>query len=161
MSNIVVIGSGFGGLAAAIRLQAQGHRVTIVERRERPGGRAYQLKGGGYTFDMGPSLITAPDLIEDVFTAAGRRMADYVELVPLDPFYRIYFDDGRSFDYTGAQAGMEEEIPKFTPADVAGYRRFMASLQRIYERAFQDLAHQPFIRRADFLRLLPEMARLR
>ncbi len=161
MSDVIVIGSGFGGLATAIRLQAGGHRVHIVERREKVGGRAYQLKDGGFTFDMGPSLITAPDLIDDIFAAAGRRTEDYVKIVPLDPFYRIFFDDGRSFDYSGDQQRMEAEIRKFNPADVAGYRRFMAGIKTIYERAFADLAHQPFLKRADFLKILPELARLR
>lgn len=161
MSNIVVIGSGFAGLAAAIRLQAAGHRVQIVEQREKVGGRSYQLIDRGFIFDMGPSLITAPDLIDDVFAAAGRKTEDYVKLVPLDPFYRIYFDDGRFFDYTGDQARMEAEIAKFNPADVEGYRRFMAGIKVIYERAFADLAHQPFLRRADFAKIMPELVRLK
>ena len=160
MSKIVVIGSGFAGLASAIRLQAQGHQVTIVERREKVGGRAYQLIDRGYTFDMGPSLITAPDLIDDVFASAGKRTEDYVKLVPLDPYYRIYFDDGRHFEYTGDQGQMEAEIARFNPADVEGYRRFMAGIKVIYDRAFADLAHQPFLRRADFVKILPELARL-
>ncbi|MDP9372998.1 MAG: phytoene desaturase family protein, partial [Chloroflexota bacterium] len=161
MSDVIVIGSGFGGLATAIRLQAGGHQVHIVERREKVGGRAYQLKDGGFTFDMGPSLITAPNLIDDIFAAAGRRTEDYVKIVPLDPFYRIFFDDGRLFDYSGDQERMEAEIRKFNPADVAGYRRFMAGIKTIYERAFADLARQPFLKRADFLKILPELARLR
>ena len=160
MSKIVVIGSGFAGLASAIRLQAQGNQVTIVERREKVGGRAYQLIDRGYTFDMGPSLITAPELIDDVFASAGKRTEDYVKLVPLDPYYRIYFDDGRHFEYTGDQAQMEAEIARFNPADVEGYRRFMAGIKVIYDRAFADLAHQPFLRRADFVKILPELARL-
>lgn len=160
MSHIVVIGSGFAGLASAIRLQAQGHQVTIVERREKVGGRAYQLIDRGYVFDMGPSLITAPDLIDDVFAAAGRSTADYVRLVPLDPFYRIYFDDGRHFEYAGDQARMEAEVAKFNPADVAGYRRLMAGVKAIYDRAFDDLAHQPFLKRSGFVKILPDLARL-
>ncbi len=160
MGKVVVIGSGFAGLASAIRLQASGQQVTIVERREKVGGRAYQLIDGGYTFDMGPSLITAPDLIDDVFAAAGRRTEEYVTLVPLDPYYRLYFDDGRYFEYTGDQARMEAEVAKFNPADVEGYRRFMAGIKVIYDRAFADLAHQPFLRRADFVKILPELARL-
>ena len=160
MGKVVVIGSGFAGLASAIRLQASGQQVTIVERREKVGGRAYQLIDGGYTFDMGPSLITAPDLIDDVFAAAGRRTEEYVTLVPLDPYYRLYFDDGRYFEYTGDQERMEAEVAKFNPADVEGYRRFMAGIKVIYDRAFADLAHQPFLRRADFVKILPELVRL-
>ncbi len=96
----VVIGSGFGGLALAARLQAAGLDVTLVEKRDQIGGRAYQLRDGGYTFDMGPSLITAPDIIDSIFRASGRRLEDYVELMPLDPSYRIYFHDGTHIDYT-------------------------------------------------------------
>ncbi len=161
MSDIIVIGSGFAGLATAIRLQAQGHRVQIIEKRPKIGGRSYQLIDRDYVFDMGPSLITAPDLIDAVFASAGKRTEDYVNIVPLDPFYRIYFDDGRFFEYTGDQARMEAEIARFNPADVVGYRRFMAGVQEIYERAFADLAHQPFLRRADFAQILPELVRLK
>ncbi|MBT8338208.1 MAG: NAD(P)-binding protein, partial [Gemmatimonadetes bacterium] len=94
----VVIGSGFGGLALAIRLQAAGVQVTLLEKREKIGGRAYQIQDRGYVFDMGPSLITSPGIIDDVFRAAGRRFVDAVDLVPLDPFYRIFFHDGTFLD---------------------------------------------------------------
>lgn len=100
----IVIGGGFGGLATAIRLQAAGQAVTIVEARERLGGRAYQLKDDGFTFDMGPSLITAPHLLEDLWKSAGRSLEEDITLLPLSPFYRIYFQDGRYFDYWGTAA---------------------------------------------------------
>ena len=100
-NKAIVIGGGFGGLATAIRLQAAGHAVTIVEAREHLGGRAYQLKENGFTFDMGPSLITAPHLLEDLWATAGRSLKEDVTLLPLSPFYRIYFHDGRYFDYWG------------------------------------------------------------
>ena len=161
MSKVIVIGSGFAGLATAIRLQAGGHRVRIIEKRPKIGGRSYQLIDRDYVFDMGPSLITAPDLIDAVFASAGKRTEEYVTIVPLDPYYRIYFDDGRHFEYTGDQARMEAEIARFNPADVDGYRRFMVGTQEIYERAFADLAHQPFLRRADFAQILPELVRLK
>lgn len=161
MSDVVVIGSGFAGLASAIRLQAAGHKVTIVEKREKVGGRSYQLIDRDYIFDMGPSLITAPDLIDDIFASVGRRTEDYVKIVPLDPYYRLYFDDGRFFEYTGDQERMEAEIRRFNPDDVEGYRRFMVGIQTIYERAFAELAHQPFLKRADFARIMPELVRLK
>jgi phytoene desaturase len=156
----IVIGGGFGGLATAIRLQAAGHTVTLVEAREHLGGRAYQLKKDGFTFDMGPSLITAPHLLEDIWTAAGRSLKEDITLVPLSPFYRIYFHDGRYFDYWGTAAEDEAEIAKFEPRDVAGYRTFLADTQRIYKRAFADLADQPFLKLSRFLGVAPELVRL-
>ena len=155
----IVIGGGFGGLATAIRLQAAGHTVTLVEARERLGGRAYQLKQDGFTFDMGPSLITAPHLLEDLWKAAGRSFAEDVSLLPLSPFYRIYFHDGRYFDYWGTPTEDEAEIAKFEPRDVQGYRSFLADTQRIYDRAFADLADQPFLTLSGFLGVAPELMR--
>ena len=158
--KVIVIGGGFGGLAAGIRLQAAGHAVTLLEAREHLGGRAYQLKEAGFTFDMGPTLITAPHLLEDLWAAAGRSLKEDVTLVPLSPFYRIYFHDGRYFDYWGTAAEDEAEIARFEPRDVEGYRAFLADTQRIYQRAFADLADQPFLTLGAFLRVVPELARL-
>lgn len=158
-SRVIVIGAGFGGLAAAIRLQAAGCKVTLVEARENLGGRAYQLKQEGFTFDMGPTLITAPHLLEDLWASAGRSFQEDVPLVPLSPFYRINFRDGRSFDYWGTAAEDEAEIARFEPRDVAGYRRFLVDTQRIYQRAFADLAYQPFLTLGSLLRVAPELAR--
>lgn len=157
--KVIVIGGGFGGLAAAIRLQAAGHAVTLLEAREHLGGRAYQLKEDGFTFDMGPTLITAPHLLEDLWAAAGRSLKEDVTLVPLSPFYRIYFHDGRYFDYWGTAAEDEAEIARFESRDVEGYRAFLADTQRIYQRAFADLADQPFLTLGAFLRIMPELAR--
>ncbi len=158
-SRVIVIGAGFGGLAAAIRLQAAGCQVTLVEARENLGGRAYQLKQEGFTFDMGPTLITAPHLLEDLWASAGRSFKEDVPLVPLSPFYRINFRDGRSFDYWGKAAEDEAEIARFEPRDVAGYRRFLADTQRIYQRAFADLAYQPFLTLGSLLLVTPELVR--
>ncbi len=130
MKRIAVIGSGFGGLAEAIRLQAKGFAVTIFEKRAQVGGRAYQLVKKGYTFDMGPSLVTAPFIIDRVFEAAGKSRRDYVDFVPLDPFYRIYFADGTFMDYTGDAARMKEEMAKFNPGDASQYDRFFEDIQR-------------------------------
>ena len=157
--RVIVIGAGFGGLAAAIRLQAAGCMVTLVEARENLGGRAYQLKQEGFTFDMGPTLITAPHLLEDLWASAGRSFQEDVSLVPLSPFYRISFRDGRSFDYWGTPAEDEAEIARFEPRDVAGYRRFLVDTQRIYQRAFADLAYQPFLTLGSLLRVAPELVR--
>jgi phytoene desaturase len=157
----IVIGAGFGGLAAAIRLQAAGLQVTLIEARPRPGGRAYQFKTTGFTFDMGPTLITAPDLLENLWHAAGQDLHKHITLTPLSPFYRIIFHDGRSFDYWGTTEQDEAEIARFEPRDIAGYRAFLAATQQIYQRAFVDLAAQPFLTPGDFLRVLPELLRLK
>ena len=130
MKKIAIIGSGFGGLAEAIRLQARGFAVTVFEKRAQVGGRAYQLVKKGYTFDMGPSLVTAPAIIRRVFEAAGKAWNDYLDLVPLDPFYRIYFHDGTFMDYTGDPARMKEEMAKFDPRDAAQYDRFFPDMKR-------------------------------
>lgn len=157
-SRVVVIGAGFGGLAAAIRLRAAGYHVTLVEARERPGGRAYQLRADGYTFDMGPSLITAPHLLRDLWAAAGRTLEDDLRLVPLSPFYRIQLADGDHFDYWGTPEADEAEIARFNPRDVAGYRAFLARTEYLYRRAFLDLADQPFLTLGSFVKVAPELA---
>lgn len=145
MKSAIVIGSGFGGLAVANRLQSMGMQVTLFESREKVGGRAYQLKEAGYTFDMGPSLITAPDIIEDIFAAAGRRVEEYADLQPLDPFYRIYFHDGSSIDYSGDAEAMKRQMERFDPCDAARYDEFMESLRPIYDTVITDgLGASPF-----------------
>src|SRR5919202_1939209 len=123
--RIIVIGSGFGGLGAAIRLQNQGHDVTILEKRDKPGGRAYVYEQDGFRFDGGPTVITAPFLIDELFEGAGRRTEDYVRLVPVDPFYRIFFADGTHFDYSGDSARMAAQVERLDPGDVAGYQAFV------------------------------------
>jgi phytoene desaturase len=158
--RIVVIGSGFGGLASAIRLQAAGHEVTIIEAREQLGGRASQLRESGYTFDMGPSLITAPHLLRDLWHSAGSDFDAEIDLVRLDPFYRIYFRDGTYFDYGRGPEEDEAEVARFNPDDVAGLREFLAYTETIYRRAFDDLAGEPFDRFRDFARVVPELVRL-
>jgi phytoene desaturase len=157
VKEIAVIGSGFGGLAEAIRLQADGFDVTIFEKREKVGGRAYQLKKNGYTFDMGPSLITAPDIIQSVFRSAGRDMHDYIDVVPLDPFYRIYFHDGSFMDYSGDAEKMKAEMAKFSTEDAAKYDRFMADVKPIYDAVIRDgLGASPFLTLKGFLSFAPK-----
>jgi phytoene desaturase len=158
--RVVVVGAGFGGLAAAIRLQASGHQVTLLEKRSQVGGRAGQLSVDGYTFDTGPSIITAPNLLEDLWSSAGANLSDDVELIPLRPYYRIYFADGRHFDYGGTPEQVDTQLRTFDPQAVDGYRRFMQATERIYQRAFQDLAGQPFHRFTTFLRVIPELLRI-
>ncbi|MGD8497814.1 MAG: phytoene desaturase [Chromatiales bacterium] len=142
--HAVVIGSGFGGLAAAVRLGARGYRVTVLERLDAPGGRAYVYRQDGFTFDAGPTIITAPYLFEELWTLCGKRMADDVDLRPCDPFYKIRFDDGSVFTYSSDREAMEAEVARFEPNDLEGYRRYMKVSARIYKTAFEDLADQPF-----------------
>jgi phytoene desaturase len=159
--NAAVIGSGFGGLAAAIRLQARGYDVQVFEMRDKPGGRAYVYEQDGFTFDAGPTIITAPFLLEELFALSGRDIADYVQVVPCDPFYRIVFPDGRRFNYTGDEARIISEIEKFQPADVDGYRAFVRHSEAIFKRAFLDLADQPFTTFWDMVKIAPDLIRLR
>ncbi len=158
----LVIGSGFGGLAAAIRLAARGHDVTILEQRDAPGGRAYVYRQDGFTFDGGPTVITAPWLLADLFELAGESMADHLDLVPLTPFYRIFFDDGDSMDYTGDPKAMEAQIRRLTGGEenVAGYREFARQSERIFAKGFTELADKPFLSVADMLRIAPDLMRL-
>src|SRR5271155_5218330 len=149
----LVIGSGSGGLAAAIRLQARGYDTTILEMRDKPGGRAYVFEDKCFIYDAGPTIITAPFLIDELFALAGRKTEDYVKIVPVTPFYRIVFHDGRVFNYTGAEEEIVAEIRKFNPDDVAGYLEFAAKSKAIFERAFIDLAYQPFSSMMDMVRV--------
>lgn len=158
--KVVVIGSGFGGLAAAIRLAQQGHDVTIVEKRDKPGGRAYVYEMDGFTFDGGPTIITAPWLIHELFQRSGRRTDDYVQLVPINPFYNIRFPDGSKFCYTGKRDEVIEEVRKFSPADVPGYLRFADATEAIF-KAGMALIDTPFDRLVDMLKVVPDMVRLR
>jgi len=157
----VVIGSGFGGLAAAIRLQAAGLRVTLLEKREKVGGRAYQLRDRGYTFDMGPSLITAPGIIDSVFQAAGRSLRDYVDLMPLDPYYRIYFHDGTQIDYNTADPErMKRQMRAFHPGDAERYDDFMEAIRPIYDAVIGDrLGSRPFDTLGTMAGFMPRLIR--
>ncbi len=158
--RVVVIGSGFGGLAAAIRLQQQGHDVSIVEKRDKPGGRAYVYQQDGFTFDGGPTIITAPWLIHELFERSGRRTGDYVRLVPIDPFYNIRFDDGSIFHYNGDRAAVLEQVEQFNAADVPGYLRFAEATERIFD-AGMALIDTPFDRVLDMVKVAPDLVRLR
>jgi phytoene desaturase len=159
--SALVIGSGFGGLAAAIRLQARGYQTTILEMRDKPGGRAYVFEDRGFIYDAGPTIITAPFLIDELFALAGKRTEDYVPIVPATPYYRIVFHDGRQFDYTGNEAEIIEQIRKFNPDDVPGYLQFVKKSQAIFNRAFIDLADRPFSSVMDMIKVAPDLVRLR
>jgi phytoene desaturase len=159
-TRAVVIGAGLGGLATAVRLAARGWDVTVVEKRDKPGGRAYVFEQDGFVFDAGPTIITAPFLIDELFTLAGRRPRDYVELFPVDPFYRIRFDDGSTFEYSGDPRRMRAEVARIAPGDVEGYERFMAKSRRIFEKGFLELGHVPFTSPWAMAKAAPALVRL-
>jgi phytoene desaturase len=158
--HAVVIGSGFGGLAAAIRLGARGYRVTVLERLDQPGGRARVHRQDGYTFDAGPTIVTAPFLFEELWRLCGREMHEDVALVPMQPFYRIRFEDGQSFAYSGDRAAMRAEVARFSPEDVAGYEHFMAHSEAVCRVGFEQLGHVPFGSLGTMLRIAPDLLRL-
>lgn len=158
--HAVVIGSGFGGLAAAVRLGARGYRVTVVEKLDAPGGRAYVHRQDGFVFDAGPTVITAPFLLEELWTLAGRRMSDDIDMRPVTPFYRIRFHDGTLFDYTGDAEAMRREVGKLAPGDVEGYERFVKTSESIFRVGFEQLAHVPFGSWLDMAKIVPEMVKL-
>jgi phytoene desaturase len=158
--HAIVIGSGFGGLAAAVRLGARGYRVTVLEQLDAPGGRASVYRQDGFTFDAGPTVITAPFLFEELWSLCGKRLADDVELRPVAPYYRIRFDDGTVFDYSGDAATMRESIRRLAPDDIEGYERFLARSQEIFKVGFEQLGHVPFDRIGDMLRVVPALLKL-
>ncbi|HEX7239759.1 MAG TPA: phytoene desaturase family protein, partial [Longimicrobiaceae bacterium] len=156
----LVVGAGLGGLAAAIRLQARGEQVTVLEGTDQPGGRASVFRRDGFSFDAGPTVVTAPYLLHELFALAGRDSRDYFELVPVDPFYRVEFADGSHFDYVGDEERILAQIHAMSPADVDGYRRLAAHAQRIFDVGYTRLADAPFDRLSEMLRVVPEMVRL-
>jgi phytoene desaturase len=158
--SVVVIGAGLGGLAVAIRLQARGFQVTLVDRRDAPGGRAYVYRDGGFVFDAGPTVVTAPWLITELWDLAGKNSKDYLQFVELDPYYQIRCNDGRVFNYSGDHEKMVEEVRRFSPGDVDGYRRFLAMSEKIFKKGFEELGDVPFDRFTDMVKVIPALLRL-
>lgn len=157
---VVVIGSGFGGLAAAVRMRAKGYPVIVLEARDQPGGRASVFLKDGFSFDAGPTVITAPYLFHELFELVGRDWRDYYELMPVDPFYRIAYDDGSVFDYVGDEERLLAQIRAFNPRDVDGYRKLADHSRRIFEVGYEQLADVPFDQLSDMLRIVPQMLKL-
>jgi phytoene desaturase len=156
----VVIGAGFGGIALAIRLQRAGVQTTLVEKRDKAGGRAYVWHEKGFTFDAGPTVITDPDCLTELFEGTGSELKDYVELMPVDPFYRLCWEDGTSFDYNNDQAAMERQMAALNPADVEGYRRFHAHSEELYQEGYIKLGSVPFQSFWTMMKAAPVLARL-
>lgn len=161
MTRAAVIGAGFGGLAAAVRLRALGYDVTVFEAGPQPGGRARVFRRDGFSFDAGPTVITAPYLLDELFALVNKRREDYFQLLPVDPFYRIAFSDGEHFDYVGDEDRLLAEVARLSPRDVDGYRRLAAHAERIFDVGYTQLAAEPFSSPADMLRIVPDLLRLR
>ena len=158
---VAVIGSGFGGLAAAIRLQAAGLNVTLFEARDKPGGRAYVYEDQGFTFDAGPTVITAPHCLEELYEVAGRKLSDYVTLLPVEPFYRLQWDDGDTLDYTGDLDNMLAQLRERNPEDADGYLKFLDYSKRVFAKGYDELVDVPFLNFRDMVRVAPDLMRLR
>ncbi len=158
--RVAVIGSGFGGLALAVRLQSAGFDVTLFEGRDKPGGRAYVWREQGFTFDAGPTVVTDPACLEELFQLSGRKLSDYAELISVDPFYRLCWEDGHVFDYVNDQARLDEQIAARNPADVEGYRRFLAYSEELFQEGYVKLGHVPFLDFKSMIAAAPELVRL-
>ena len=158
--HAVVIGSGFGGMAAALRARKLGFEVTLIERLEQLGGRARTFKRDGHTFDAGPTVITAPFLFEELFELFDRQLPEYAEILPVSPWYRYEFSDGSRMDYGGTVEDTVNEIERLSPPDVEGYKRLLAHSKRIFDVGFGELAHVPFNRLWFMLKQVPVLVRL-
>ena len=159
MSTAAVIGAGFGGLALAIRLQSAGVATTLVEARDKPGGRAYVWDREGFTFDAGPTVITDPACLKELWSLSGRDMAADVTLLPVSPFYRLNWPDGTNFDYSNDDISLAQEIAKLDPADVAGYHRFLAYAAGVYREGYVKLGSHAFLDFASMVKAAPALAK--
>ena len=159
--SVAVIGAGFGGLALAIRLQSAGIRTVLLEKRERPGGRAYVYQQDGFTFDAGPTVITAPNAIDELFALSGRATGDYVDLIPVDPFYRLVWPDGVTLEYNDDVDAVTSAIARINPADAEGYRKFLKFSEAVFSEGYLKLGTVPFQDVWSMLRVAPQLIRLR
>ncbi len=159
--HAVVIGAGFGGLAVAARLRAMGYRVTVLEAGDQVGGRARAFERQGFHFDAGPTVITAPYLFDELYELFGKDRREYFDLVPVDPFYRVVFPDGRRFDYVGDEERLFAQIAEFNPADVDGYKKLVEHSKRIFDVGYTELVDADFSRFGDMMRIVPSLVKLR
>ncbi len=158
--HAAVIGAGFGGLAMAIRLAVKGYHVSVFENLEQAGGRANVYRQDGFSFDAGPTIVTAPYLLEELWALCGRKLQDDVPLVPMKPFYEIRFHDGSVMRCSGDAAAMRAEIQRLSPGDVEGYERFMKLSERTFNIGFEKLGNQPFNTLWDMAKAVPEIVSL-
>ncbi|NJC35092.1 phytoene desaturase [Sphingomonas jejuensis] len=159
MKSAIVVGAGFGGLALAIRLQSAGIATTVLEARDRPGGRAYVWERDGFTFDAGPTVITDPDCLKELWALSGHRIEEDVDLVPVQPFYRLNWPDGVNFDYTNDDAVLRAEIAKLDPEDIKGYERFLDYSAGVFREGYEKLGHVPFLDFKSMLSAAPALAK--
>ncbi len=159
--SAIVIGSGFGGLALAVRLQSMGFATKLFDNRDKPGGRAYVYEEKGYKFDGGPTVITDPDCLKELFSLSGRNMDDYVTLLPVDPFYRLQWSDGDVFDYNNDDAYLEQQIAAREPSDVAGYHKFLAYSKELYREGYEKLGTTAFLKVGQMFAAAPQLVKLR
>ena len=158
---MIVIGAGFAGIATALRLKAIGYNVTLLERLDSLGGRAQVFQQGGYRHDAGPTVITAPFLFDELFELFDEKLADYLNFVPLDPFYRFHFADGSQFDYRASIEDTLTEIRRFEPDDADGYLRLLEKSRKVYNVGFKQLVHRPFTRIWDMVKQVPALLMLK
>ena len=158
--SAIVIGAGFGGLALAIRLQSAGIATTLLEARDKPGGRAYVWREQGHVFDAGPTVITDPDSLRELWALTGQEMERDVTLLPVSPFYRLLWPDGKRFDYVNEADALEREIATFNPADLDGYRRFHDYSEQVYQEGYLRLGTVPFLKLGQMLQAAPALVRL-
>jgi len=159
--NSIVIGSGFGGIAAALRLRAKGHEVTIIEKHLDLGGRARVFKKNGFTFDGGPTVITAPYLINELFDLFKKDPKDYIKLTPLKIWYQFIFEDKTKFNYSGNESEMKDQIEKINIKDVKGYERLVSFTKKIFDKGFTELADVPFDKPFVMMQQLPALLKLK
>jgi phytoene desaturase len=159
VKTAAVIGAGFGGLALAIRLQSAGVATTLIEARDKPGGRAYVWERDGFTFDAGPTVITDPDCLKQLWALSGHNLADDVTLMPVSPFYRLNWPDGTNFDYSNDDPALMREIAKLDPADIAGYKRFLDYSAGVYREGYEKLGHVAFLDFSSMIRAAPALAK--
>ena len=157
----IVIGSGFGGIAAALRLKAKNHNVTLIEKHHDLGGRARVFKKNGFTFDAGPTVITAPYLIEELFELFNKKAENYIKLTPLNTWYRFIFEDGKKFDYSGDEEKMKKQIREIDEDDVKGYEELVKFTKKIFDKGFTELADVPFDKPLVMIKQLPALLKLK
>ena len=159
--KVIVIGSGFGGLASALRLRAKDYDVTLLEKHSDLGGRARVFKKDGFVYDGGPTVITAPYLFEELFSLFNKRISDYVKIVPLNLWYRFVFNNGDTFDYSGDELSMEKQIKKFSNTDLKGYNDLVRFTEKIFDKGFTDLSDKPFNKFSFMLQQIPALLNLK